>query len=316
MSRSSNQVYLDRLEFIQERVRVFDLTGYDKAVRYWSRQMKSLLTQEYNKAKMANATTAYAKKRDYKTMAQLIRPFSKAFSASEGYRLDKIDQWSRKQKLKLNRYFKKAVELSSKQFELYHSNDAESMKRMGELANQKGFPEFNQIFYPAPPGSKLHYNKRTGTATAVGVRSSVTAYYWEQFGVTVEQLIADPGGVVKAVVAQLSQRKFSIKAGEYTVGKGVPLIYTARPLSNRIRQLIEKYAAGEIDPRTKEEIDPDDPNSHWWGNWLTGIDAWDFEDRIAEQDFIAATRGESVERRRYKRALRKRLTYRKARKPK
>lgn len=301
MPRIKGQVYLTRLDFIRERARVFDLTGYDASPDRWSRQMKSLLTQEYNKAQLANATDEYADQHDYKTMAKLVRPFAKIFAAREGYRLDKIDEWKPAQKAKLTRYYKKAIMLASKQFELYHSNDAESMERMADLSNQKGFPEFNQVFYPAPPGSKIHYNKKTNTATATGMRSSVTAYYWEQFGVTPEQLIADPAGVVKAVVAQLPQRKFSIKAGEYSIGKGVPLIYLAGGLSNKVAQLIEKYSS--------DVYDPNNPNSHYWGNWLTGIDAWEFEDRIAEQDFITATRGESDERRRYKRALRKRLQY-------
>ncbi len=307
MSRSSNQAYLDRLEFIRERLRDFDLSPYDKPVRYWSRQLKSELTGEFNKAMLANATDEYADQHDYRTMAKLVRPFARVFSAREGYRLDEIDQWKPAQKAKLTRYYKKAVMQASRAHQLYFTTDEESMRDVAELSGQKGYPDFNRVFVAAPPRTHIHYNKKTKTLTATGERIRTTSYYWDQFGVTEEDLIADPAGVVTMVVAQLPQRKFSIKAGEYSIGKGVPQIYTQRPLTERVAQLVEKYGA--------DSYDPDDPNSHYWGNWLMGIDAYEFETPQDEQDFVRATFDASQERRRYKRALRMRLQYH-ARKPK
>ena len=178
-----------------DRQRFFDIEPYMSPVESWSREMKSQLTQEYHRTLLANATEEIADQKDYVTMAKLIRPFAKSFAAKEGYNLHDLDSWTPAQKGKLTKYFKKGVALASKQFELYHSNDPESMRAMSKLANQESFPEFNQVFFPAPPGAKLHYDKRTGSATATGLREVVTGFYWDQFGVTPEMLAVDPVGV-------------------------------------------------------------------------------------------------------------------------
>ena len=301
MARSKAQPYLDKLAFIIDRRRVFDVADYDAPFSEWSRQMKARLTEEYNRANLATATDEIADQRDYKTMAKLVRPFAKAFKASEGYRLDDIDNWTPAKKRKLTKYYKKAIMLASKQFEMYHSNDDESMAKMRELSNQKGYPEFNQVFYPAPAGSSIHFDKKTGSAKAVGLRSTSTRFYWDQFGITSEELAADPVAVVKAVIAQTGngKRRFSINAGEHSIGKGVPLLYTQNAAANAVKRLVEKYGA--------DKEDPEDPNSHYFGNWLDGLEAWDFDTRQDEQRFIRSTMEESIERKRYKRALRKRL---------
>jgi len=302
MTKDNNQVYLDKLEFVVERNRIFDLSNYaDLDPSSWSRQEKSLLTQEYNRAVLANSTDELIRQKDYAEMARIIRPFAKEFSAKSGYKLSESGQWTRAQKSKLTRYFNKGVMLASKQFELYHSNDKESMRAMAKRANQKGFPGFNQVFYPAPPGSKIHYDKKTKTATATGFRKSTSDYYWEEFGITSDQLALDPENVVRKVIAQLDHRKYSIKAGEYSIGKGVPKLYTARTVVVAVSKLVDEY--------NKEDYDEEDSNSHYFGNWLHGIDGWDFDSPEDEVRYIRATRGESDERRRYKRALRKRIKY-------
>lgn len=303
MARLKGQAYLDRLEFIRERERAgFDYEGLDIPPDEWTTAQKKRVSRAYNEAALATATDELANQKDYKEMAKILRPFAKEFRAAAGYRLADVDDWTPNQKRQLTRYYKKGVMLASKSFQPYSSSDAESMREVAELAGQKGFPKFNQVFVAAPPNTNLHYDKRTGSITATGERTSQTAFYWDQFGVTEDQLTADPQGTVTAVLKQIGAAKYSIKAGEYSVGKGVPLIYTPGPAARRVAQLMEKYS--------KDEFDPTDPNSHYWGNWLTGVDSYEFESREDEHDLINSLRNESENRRRIKRASVKKLKYR------
>lgn len=299
MAKTSASTYLERLDFIVERNRLFPVDDYlDVPPDNWSRQMKSELTQAYNLALLANSTSDYADAKDYATMAKRIRPFAKQFSARNGYNLKDIDSWTPAMKGQLTKHFKKGVELTSRQVELYHSPNEDNMEAVAELAGQKGY-RFNSVFYPAPPGFKLRYNKRTNTVQATGPRAQFVTYDWDQFGVSPEQLADDPQGVALAVMNQLDHRRFSIRAGEGNIGKGARAIRTATTTAGRIQALIEKYNA--------DDYDPDDPNSSWFGNWLLGIEGWDFDSRESEEDYTRTSRAESRERRRYKRAERRKL---------
>lgn len=306
MARSDTQPsYLDKLDFIVERNRLFPVGEYlDTDPVDWTRQMKSALTQAHNLAILANSTSDYADVKDYKTMAKRLRPFAKQFSAKNGYNLKDVDNWTPAMKGQLSKYFRKGVELTSRQVELYHSPNKDNMKAVAELAGQKGY-KFNSVFYPAPPGFKLRYQERTNTVKATGPRAQFTTYDWEQFGVDADQLATDPDGTARAVMRQLDHKRFSIRAGEGNIGKGARAIRTINQTVARIQALIEKY--------NSDDYDPDDSNSSWFGNWLLGIEGWDFDSMESERDYTRTSQEESRERRRYKRHERRRLKTRRNR---
>lgn len=299
MAAPKSQVYLEKLDFIVERNRLFPVGDYlDSEPADWTRQMKSALTQAYNLAILANSTSDYADAKDYATMAKRIRPFAKQFSAASGYNLKDINNWTPAMKGQLTKHFKKGVELTSRQVEMYHSPNSDNMKAVGELAGQKGY-KFNSVFYPSPPGFKLRYNKRTNTVKAMGPRAQFSTYEWEQFGVDPDQLARDPAGVAKQVMKALDHTRFAIRAGEGNIGKGARAIRTANQTAGRIAALVEKY--------NSDDYDPDDTNSSWFGNWLIGFEGWDFDSAQSEREYTKTSQAESGERRRYKRAERRQL---------
>lgn len=298
MNVRSTQQYLDKLAFVAARQRVFDLEGYDLPPEDWTSKQKSALTKEYNRAVLANSTDELAAKKKYGEMLRILRPFVDGFETRDGYDLRKIDKLSPARKAKLTRYYKKAVMLASKQFELYYPRDKKTRKIVERQANQQGFPQFTGVFYPAPAGSKLTFDSRAKTLRALGLRWATVKYLFEEYDVDLEALADNPESTVKEFLDTLPHKKYSINAGEHSVGQGVPRLFTRGAASRKVAELVLKYGS--------DFADPNDPNSSFHGNWLNGVQGWDFASREDEQEYVNRTRAESEERRRYKRALRKR----------
>jgi hypothetical protein len=251
---------------------------------------------------MSTSTSEVAIAHDYKTMLRLARPFirAKGFAPSDGYRLDNVEDWTPAQKGLLTRRFKELVEIYSISRVGYSSNDPAKMKAAEKIADQTP-GAFSQAFIPAPPGSSINIDVATRTARAITPAKVMGEYKFSDFGLNDEQLALDPYGASLAVMNQIDAKKFAIKAGVHTVGKGVPRLYLAKGAAIRIRQLVEKYGA--------DSHDANDTSSKYYGNWLFGVDGYTFRSMKDEQEFVNKTLAESTERRRIKRAARKRIRY-------
>lgn len=306
---SRESQYLDKLAFLVENARAFPVDDYDMPVADWSPAMKTRLTQTYNKARLALATSDIALKpttRDYQEMVRLIRPFAKGFTGREGYALNKLEKLTPAKKGKLTKYFRALIVLGSRPFEMYKSKNTQKMRIAADMAGQptKGLPGLRGILVPVQSlGEK--------TKIAVDVKRSrviidtpthrIVALSWDELGITFEELALDPEGVVEYAVELLGMKRYSINAGEYSIGKGVPILWTPGRLKTKVKELVEKYGS--------ENYDPNDSNSHHFRNWLTGIRGYDFDTMRTEQAWSRAYLNESMQRKRYKRLLRKRLKY-------
>lgn len=296
MARLTNQDYRDRLAFVLDRRRIFDASGYNSRPSTWTKQQKAQLSRAWNEAVIA---TSSGDLRDYAEMVKRLRPFTTGFSSRDGYNLRNVDNWTLAQKRKVTRYFKKAVDLASKQFTLYRSNNKQQMQRARALANQKGYPGFHSIFYPAPPGSKIRYDKKRNVPVVKnqGIRS--VRYYWEDFGYTPEDVAEDVEGVISDIINQVPENRFAIIAGEYAFGKGVPQIFPAEPLIRQVSRLTARYS--------QSYYDSESTSSSYYGNWLLGLEAWTFDRRDEFDAYRRAVIQENKERRLHKKKLRKQL---------
>lgn len=315
MADGSRQ-YLEKLAFLEQHKRAFPFDELPDDPADLTREQKASITRAYNKARLAVSTNEIANKptaEDYAEMARVIRPFTTGFDAKGGYDLRNVDKWTRGQKAKLTRYFKQAVELGSRPFEMYWSSDKERMKVARETAGQpKGFPAFSGVMVPVQTlGERvsISVDKEKRLVEIDTPTHKIIQVEWSDYGIGPDEFMADPEGAAAAVIADLQEKgyqKFAITAGAFSVGKGVPILFTPRYAAENVKRLVEKYGDANYDP--------DDPNSHHYSNWLFGMRGYRFDNRATESSWRRQTGIESAARKRYKSIARKRARYRQARK--
>ena len=305
MARGDRQ-YLEKLAFLLDQRRAFDVAPYEAPPDEWTREDKARLTRLFNETRLATSTTEISTRKspdDFRYMIETLRPFAKGFSARDGYDLNRVEKLTPAKKRKLIKYYNEAVMRASRPFQLYQSRSKKAMDVARKAAGEEaGFPLFKGVFLPTQSlgeRARVRVDTKRGIVEIKSRTHSVTVFYWEMFGVKPEDIANDPIGVTNYVTSQIGAKQYSINAGEHSVGKGVPKLYTASVLGPAIQRLIERYG--------EDNYDPDDSNSHYYGNWLTGVRAYDFSNINNMREWTRASRAESDARKRTKAMVRKRV---------
>lgn len=305
MARGDRQ-YLEKLAFLLDQRRAFDVTPYEAPPDEWSRKDKSRLTRLFNETRLATSTTEISARKspdDLRYMIETLRPFAKGFDPKDGYNLNRVEKLTPAKKRKLISYYNEAVMRASRPFQLYQSRSKKAMEIARKAAGEgSDFPQFRGVFLPTQTlgdRARVRIDTKRGIVEIKSRTHSVTVFYWEMFGVRPEDIANDPIGVTNYVTSQIGAKQYSINAGEHSVGKGVPKLYTASVLGTAIQRLIERYG--------EDNYDPDDTNSHYYGNWLTGVRAYDFSNINNMREWTRASRAESDARKRTKSMVRKRV---------
>lgn len=230
------------------------------------------------------------------------------FEARDGYDLRKFDDWTPAQKAKVTRLYNLVDHLTARPFYVYRGRKPENIRLMQEVAQHEEFPkELKVAFIPSPAKikPKIRITKKRHVVIKQGhiTRRAVT---FSELGITPEQVAQDPKWATQEAIQDVVGKSFQIKAGKYLI----PTVYSRGYLPRKVAMLVEKYGS--------DNYDPDDPSSSYFGNWLGGFEAYDWEkrkdfDRFRDQQ----TRSKEAlreERERMRRAWRRK--YGKRRRPK
>ncbi len=189
------------------------------------------------------------------------------FDATDGYDIRKFHDWTPAQKARVTKLYNLVDNLSSRPFYIYRGRKPENIRLMQEVSQHEQFPkELKVAFIPSPARIKPKI-RITKKRVVVIKQGNITrrAIAFSELGITPEQVALDPKWATKKAAEQVVGEHFQIKAGKYLI----PQIYGRSYLPRKVAMLVERYGS--------DRYNEDDPNSSYFGNWLTGFESYDWE---------------------------------------
>ena len=215
----------------------------------------------------------------YSVKLKLIRPFTIGFLSSDGFDLRDLDQWSSAKKASVNRYYNLIQRLTTRAYYVYRPR---SKKRLHAIRRSMGVEDYRKLkvgIIQVPTryderGKRVRIKpkltfRKDGTVSIKIRNVTRETILFEEYGITPEILAQDPELVGWGIQQETDYEQYTIMAGEFEVGKGVPKFLRNGDLVAEIAKLVESYGA--------DKFDPNDKNSHFFGNWLFGLIGYNFE---------------------------------------
>lgn len=204
------------------------------------------------------------------------------FDPRDGFDIRKFDEWTPAQKSRITKLYNLVDKLSARPFYIYRGRKPENIRLMQEVAQHEEFPKGLKVaFLPSPARikPKIRITKRRQVVIKQG-NITRRAISFKEVGITPEQVAMDPKWATKKAAEQLAGDHFQIRAGKSLI----PQIYGRGYLPRKVAMLVERYGA--------DNYDPEDPSSSFFGNWLEGFEAYDYErrtdfDRFREQKTLS-----------------------------
>jgi hypothetical protein len=196
------------------------------------------------------------------------------FNAKDGFDLRYIKDWSPAQKAKVTKMFAAIDELTSRPFKVVKPRRKDHLERLQKTSqHERKIKGLKVAFVPvADPSDKI---KITYTKTAVKIKERNVGKW--NIELDKKKLLIDPETEINKKIAANSARVYNVMAGKFFIPK--PLFSAAEVTAEVIKRQ-EKYNA--------DDYDENDPNSSYWGNWLGGLIAYDYENRLDGIDFRTA----------------------------
>lgn len=233
--------------------------------------------------------------------------FAEGFDPADGYDLRKIHQWTPAQKAKITRMFNIVDRLTNRPFQIYRARNKKNLKRVQQAAQHGTFPKNLKVAF-VPTNSQKKKVKIRITKKAVKFkqgRVSRDVINFESFGYTPDDLALDPVGVVQDVVSRVPADTYKIQAGENVEvnrGKSIRRMgnnWPAGRIADAVSRMVNYYSS--------DVYDPDDKNSSYFGNWLFGLVAYQFDKKRDFMDYDAAYSRARIQAADRRAALRQRL---------
>lgn len=212
----------------------------------------------------------------YKHAVKLLRKYADGFTPSDGYNLRYYDDWSPSMKGRVTRVFQAVDELTARPYKVIRPRSRKNLRRLQQAAQHEAAPKALKVaFVPvADPDAPVAV---TYTKRAVKIRQKGVEYI--TVDIDPQALIEDPQAAAQAVVREFPAKVYTLQAGKYEIRE--PL-YTARQVGNAITKYQNKYNA--------DDYNSEDPNSSYFGNWMHGVRAYNYETRFDMKQFRADRR--------------------------
>ncbi len=250
---------------------------------------------------------------------KLVRPYADGFTATDGYDIRSLNRIKLKPKARPRRRVDKVTgevfetkeytprEINAvlsyakrkklqRYFDVINFNMAEPhiVKRPRNKKRLRSLQEFSQhedypkdlkvAFLPAAHGAKKTKLVWKGDVLKKIIQNGITRY---TINFDKKRFVQDPEKEIDAALNQTSSKYFMVQAGKHVIYKsGGP----ANLVKKEILNLQGRYGA--------DKFDPNDPNSHHFGNWLNGIigfdisEDYDIDAQMEMRDFIVEYRKE------------------------
>lgn len=200
-----------------------------------------------------------------------IAPFV-SFSYSPRYLTSK--RVTRKQKIKITKYYKEIAALKSRPNQVYRSKSKDRLYRAQEYAGHvKPLPELRVAFIPTG-GQKVKVNFKGGKIY-VSERHVISS----EILFDKKELLKNAEKHVKQKIKGTKAKGFNIMAGRYEIPEG----HDRRSLPQAVARLAERYGATHVLRGGVKK-----KNNHYFGNWLLGVRAHQFKKQASFNKYIFA----------------------------
>jgi hypothetical protein len=242
-----------------------------------------------------------SKKIDYSARLKAIRPFV-------NFNYDLRHELSSAAKHKINRYFDYIEKLSIRPHQIYRTRDAKRLKAVQLYSgHDTKHPGLTVAFVPNASSEKMRIRvSKKGEVT--GSTSHITTHNIRfDLGKLAKLAREDELDPTKNYVKEYLQRlidngpvvkRYSIMAGEFET----PSTYLKGNIANEVMIRMHRYSA--------EVTDATDTSSHYFGNWMFGLNGYNFLNQKSLDDYRetkhkmqkVAARGKVNQRRREQQA--------------
>jgi len=238
--------------------------------------------------------------------------FASGFDPSDGYDLRKIHSWTPAQKAKITRLFKIVDKLTARPFQIYRTSNKKNLRRVQEAAQHGIYPkELKVAFVPSnslKKKVKIRITKRGVKFKQGHVTRRVIDF--ATFGYTPDDVAIDPVGVVNDIVARVPASTYKIQAGENVEvgrGKSIRMLGNNWP-ADRVADVVSRM----VNYYSSDTYDASDRGSSYFGNWLFGLVAYNFDKERDFMDYDAAYSRARIKAQDRRAALRQKMKRRQA----
>lgn len=247
---------------------------------------------------------------DYINELKFIRAFATGFSAVDGYNIRLAKGWSSARKRQITRYAELLHRATARPYYVFFPRRRDHLDVAKQAAGLSSLPKVIKVPLQVPTRYVVA-GRRTIVKPKVVIRDgSLTLKFpdfnrhtllFAEFGLTPEDVALDPEGALAVILEQTDYPYYTIIAGEFEVGRGVPNLHRRDRLIDRVLYLIDTYNA--------EEYDADDPSSSYFGNWLFGVNGYSFPTAKEAIDYIQAHQKYQTKRRKIIKKISNRRAY-------
>lgn len=260
------------------------------------------------------------RQRDYASKLRLIRLFTHGFDASSGYSLKNISGLSSSQKREINRYYDVLSQLTYRPHYIYRPRNKQNLRAAKRTNGTDQLSKIHVGIFQVPTRRDIEGERRIVKPKVKISRSGEVSLHFEHglkrdtllfedaardilaqewLEETGERMSPDDVDYVEAmeyvadflpeltqqIVDETDYKYYTVIAGQFEIGKGVPTFFNRNDVAAEVIRLQEIY-----NPDERDDCDPDDPNSHYWGNWLFGLNAYRFTGFKQMRSYVNAVR--------------------------
>lgn len=191
-------------------------------------------------------------------------------------------------KRKIKKYHDEIQALTNRPYQVFRPRQARHLREAQEFAqHEKLLPGLKVAFVPTDGTNrvKLRFTKKG----VVGQTKHVTI---RDVKLSVAQLLINPEKHVNERIQGNPAKQFTVQAGRYEI----PQPYLPSTIGKAVARLVSRYGqAGGVNP----------DNNHYFGRWLHGLKAYEFEAQAGLQEYLIekqnAIRAGKVRRKRARR---------------
>lgn len=170
---------------------------------------------------------------------------------------------------RIKKYHDEISALTNRPYQVYRPRRADHLQQAQEFAQHgRVLPHLRVAFIPTDGANKvtLRYTKRG----IIGKTKHVTI---SDVVLSVRQLLIDPERHVNQRIAGNPAKQFTVQAGRYEI----PSPYLPSTIGKAVARLVARYG---------EESGVTPNNNHYFGRWLHGLKAYEFESQAGLQEYL------------------------------
>jgi hypothetical protein len=173
------------------------------------------------------------------------------------------------QKRKIKTYHDEISALTNRPYQVYRARSRTHLYEAQEFAQHgKRLPGLKVAFLPVDGANKIKLR-----FTGRGVVGKTKHVVITDVKLSIAQLLINPEKHVNERIAGNPAKQFTVQAGRYEI----PSPYLPSTIGKAVARLVSRYGA---------DSGYDEDNNHYFGRWLHGLKAYEFEAQAGLQEYL------------------------------